>query len=377
METYLQGALVDIEARIRFLKGRARPGPGRSNATLFRTCRERLDVAAGIAKELRESPKWLLPSNASARFRAFRGLVGDLDQLEYVAVQVLDRWGDDDTSANRFVEQIATEIAYPLAPPVVACQAREYYHTYPDLGLMLIPPAEGAFLLHLPDLYHELAHPLLTEFNDPKLHSVQKLFVQLWTDAQTYVHDELQREESRRLTPQAFSMYLTGWSRSWRSWIAEFLCDAFAAHSLGPAFAWAHLHLTAKRGSDPFAVPLGGVSSHPADAARMDVVLALLRINGWGSDADSVRLKLNSLLSLGGYSASPEYGRCFPSAFLLKIASLTNEALTQMGCPTAMRTSLAEIAGILNGAWTEFWRDPAEYATWQSVNAKAIGLSID
>ena len=35
METYLQGALADIEARIRFLKGRVRPGPGRSNATLL------------------------------------------------------------------------------------------------------------------------------------------------------------------------------------------------------------------------------------------------------------------------------------------------------------------------------------------------------
>ena len=172
---------------------------------------------------------------------------------------MLVRWGDDDTSANGLVERIATEIAYPLAAPVVACQSREYYRIYLDLGLMLIPPAEGAFLLHLPDLYHELAHPLLAEFNDPKLDPLQKAFVQLWTDAQTYVHDELRREESRRLTPQAFVMYLTGWSRSWRSWITEFVCDAFAAHCLGPAFAWAHLHLTAKRGGDPFAVPLGGV----------------------------------------------------------------------------------------------------------------------
>jgi hypothetical protein len=377
METYLQGALADIEARIRFLKGRARPGPGRSNATLFRTCRERLDLAARTAKELREGPKWLVPSNASARFREFRGLVGDLDDLEYVAVQVLVRWRDDDTSANGLVERIATEIAYPLAAPVVACQSREYYRIYPDLGLMLIPPAEGAFLLHLPDLYHELAHPLLTEFNDPKLDFLQKAFVQLWTDAQTHVHVELRREESRRLTPQAFVMYLTGWSKSWRSWITEFVCDAFAAHCLGPAFAWAHLHLTAKRGGDPFAVPLGGVSSHPADAARMDMVLALLRINGWGPEADAVESKWRSLLSLGGYLASPEYGRCFPSALLLKIASVSEQALTQMGCPASMRTSQAEIGGILNTAWTEFWRNPAAYAAWQSASAKALGLSID
>ena len=34
---------------------------------------------------------------------------------------------------------------------------------------MFIPPAEGSFLLHLPDLYHELSHPLLTHQDHPVL----------------------------------------------------------------------------------------------------------------------------------------------------------------------------------------------------------------
>lgn len=251
METYLNGALEDIEGRIKFLKGRVRPGPGRSNATLVRSCRERLDAAASNARNLRQDRDWLQPAAAPARFRAFRTLVNELDELECVAVQVLVRWSDDDARANELVERIATEISYPLPAPVVACQSREYYRIYPDLGLMLIPPAEGAFLLHLPDLYHELAHPLLTEFNDPTIEPLQKAFVALWSDAQTLVHSEVLREETRRLTPQSFRLYLEGWQRSWRPWLTEFFCDAFAAHTLGLCLGALSLNGKARQRSIP------------------------------------------------------------------------------------------------------------------------------
>ena len=54
------------------------------------------------------------------------------------------------------------------------------------------------------------------------------------------------------------------------------------------------------------------------------------------------------LLSLGGYSVSPEYGRCFPSALLLKIASVSEQSLTQMVLlPASMRTSRRRSAGSL------------------------------
>ena len=36
---------------------------------------------------------------------------------------------------------------------------------YSDYNLVLAPLLEGQYLLHLPDLYHELAHPFLAERN--------------------------------------------------------------------------------------------------------------------------------------------------------------------------------------------------------------------
>ena len=59
-------------------------------------------------------------------------------------------------------------------------------------------------------------------------------------------------------------------------WMVEFFCDLFAVYTLGPAYGWAHLHLSAKRGGDPFDVPMLSASSHPADDARMRVMLVAL-----------------------------------------------------------------------------------------------------
>lgn len=372
---YLDGALEDLEERARFLKSKIKPGLARCNATLMKICRERLDAAAAEARVLRGDPEWLRPAVAASRFRAFRKLVSELDELEYTAVQVLLRWKDEeDGRANQLVDRIASEIRFPLPTPVVACQSREYYRYLPDLDLLLIPPAEGAFLLHLPDLYHELAHPLLLEDNNPNVEPLHQAFMNLWSEAQTHIHGELERENRRRRTPDAFRFYLDGWRKSWRSWLTEFICDAFAAHTLGPAYAWAHFHLTAKRGADPYQVPLAATSSHPADAARLEAVLAILIATGWSNEACAIRRKWNAMVDLGGFRSTPEYERCFPLKILESIASTSSAALAQMGCPASDSTQSTTVGAALNQAWDTFWFDPSSYAKWQRHQAVTLDL---
>jgi len=377
MDDYIRGALQDLEARVRFLKNRVRPKHGRSNATLVKICRDKLDAAAVLLGALRTEPDWQTPEAAGPRFRTFRDLVRELDELEYIAVQILDRWSDDDARANALLDRVATEIQYPLPAPVLACQSREYYRLYPDLGLLLIPPAEGAFLLHLPDLCHELGHPLLTEFNDAKLDPLQKIFMRLWAASQTYVHNELERESRRRTGPQSMRFYLEGWRKSWRSWLTEMICDVFATHTLGPAFGWGHLHLSAKRGGDPFQVPLGGHTTHPADNARFHCILHVLNRNGWGAHALSLQEKWRGLLSLGGYNPSPEYARCFPDELLDVIAALAADAVQSTNCSMATPEALQPVAATLNEAWAQFWRDPDTYADWQQNAVISFGLSLE
>jgi hypothetical protein len=57
------------------------------------------------------------------------------------------------------------------------------------------------------------------------------------------------------------------------AWLEEFTCDAIGTFLTGPAYAWQHLGLCARRGGgDPYA----SVASHPADHARAALIRTAL-----------------------------------------------------------------------------------------------------
>jgi hypothetical protein len=122
------------------------------------------------------------------------------------------------------------------------------------LNLLFVPLIEGDFLLHLPDLYHELAHPLLAVANDPALEPFQNAFYSAADRVMEHL-EGLERREDRRYGPRAYGLLLQRWVDAWIPyWLTEFFCDAFAACTVGPAYVWAHLHLIAKRGDNPFEI---------------------------------------------------------------------------------------------------------------------------
>ena len=53
---------------------------------------------------------------------------------------------------------------------------------------MSVPLAERHFLLHLPDLYHELAHPLLVARDDPVIEPLQGKMLESAKEAMEYFH---------------------------------------------------------------------------------------------------------------------------------------------------------------------------------------------
>jgi hypothetical protein len=296
-------------------------GLGRDVAALEVACRDRLDEVGDRLRALRDAPAMRQPENQRERLRLFRRVRGDLEHLESVAVTALCRWSDEDRRVNRLADGLAREISYPLPTPVISCASQRYFHTYPDLRLVSVPLAEGRFLLHLPDLYHELGHSLLTFENDGRLAGFQQKHVEAVDEALKYLAGEL-RKESTGLTPAAFKRYLLAWMECWLSWAIEFFCDLFAVYTVGPAFAWAHLHLAACVETDPFRVPLLTTTVHPADAARMTVLLHALRRLGFDRDHEAVACRWEEFLGLNGTRISPEYRRCFPDMLLSRIEQL-------------------------------------------------------
>jgi hypothetical protein len=154
--------------------------------------------------------------------------------------------------------------------------SQDYFHIYPEFNLLCLPLIESRFLLHLPDVYHELCHPLHRNLDLPTLEAYQNAFKRsLFEKVEHFENEIVAAERLRNQEAHVFQLQL--WRTCWvKYWMEEFFCDLFGVLTAGPAYAWSHYHLCVKRGGDPFQTPLMFESTHPADDARMRAMLEML-----------------------------------------------------------------------------------------------------
>jgi hypothetical protein len=374
LNDYFQGSIRQLINRGRLLLTKIPQSLPREFYLLEQDCRKRLGNELDDLEALLNDPDMQLPALQPERLRKFRRAVWQMDFLEAAGLVVLNRANEEDKHLNAVVEGIRREIHYPLLPPVVTLLSQNYYYIQLELNVLCLPLGEGDSLLHLPDLYHELGHPLLNERHDPRVDPFQSGLLKTLELVAAYTEAELERE-SRRRGPQQFSSYLRQWLFCWaQSWGVEFFCDLFAVYTVGPAFGWANLHLCAKRGDEPFKVPTSASApnSHPADNARMRAMLHGLRLIGFSKEADSIQERWQQLIRTSGSVAEPEYSRCFPDAILQSMAKLALDGVAGMGCHIASQAMSAPIYLLLNEAWTEFWRDPGHYTRWEETAVQKL-----
>jgi len=333
---------------------------------LQKICNDKLVGVLQDLQELLTKVDFTLPKNQPQRLRQFKRAIREMDRVEMIGIPALERSKDSDRHLNRYVERIRKEINYPLLPPVVTPLSQSYFQTFIDFSLMRVPFSEGSFLLHLPDMYHELAHPLLLTKFETRIKPFATAFLETLNIVTRYFDKELDKER-RRQGPELFTFYLTQWRKYWEiNWNIEFFCDLFAVYTLGPAFAWSHLHLSATRGEDPFNVPtLGGYSSHPADGARMTAILHGLKLIGFSSKASEIETRWNDFVAVSGSRAEPEFGRCFPSDLLEQIAVKSLEGTRGIGVRIVEPATQDIFHDTLNRAWDQFWSNPAGYVGWE------------
>lgn len=372
---YLNGAIAQLKARARHVLSMVPSGLGRDVDVLVVLCRNRLIGLQHSLNELIDSPVYLSTNNQNIRLRRYRRAIEDLDLIESVVVAALNRWRHQDHRMNQLAGEIAKEIRFPLSTPIVSCTSpwRHYFHTYTDWSLIVTPLAEGQFLLHLPDLYHEFAHALLDNDADPRLDGFQGAFKDALTQVWRYTAGEAAKEE-RKNGPQAeaYQRYIRTWEVSWTDWMTEFFCDLYATYMVGPAFAWAHYHLCAGSGTNPYRVPLLRESTHPADAARMDAMLMALGLMGFEAERIEIGSRWNDLLKMDNVQPNPEYERCFPKSTLLAVAEQALRGVRALGCDIAQPGAPRPIAAILNEAWLQFWTHPDDYVAWETSAAERL-----
>ncbi|MEM9954855.1 MAG: hypothetical protein AAF846_24830 [Chloroflexota bacterium] len=309
--------------------------------------------------------------------RRYRRAVALLNLLESTCVAAISRHGKNDVFLCLLVETISKEINYPILSPIVSSLSQQYFHIYPFLNLLFVPLEEGAFFLHLPDLYHELGHPMLasTERHNPHVKPFRDALNRTIIDVLDHLESE-RRSNSRSRGIKAKKLYIDLWEKSWVDWLVEFFCDLVAIYTLGPAFAWSHIYLCSKSNQSPYHVPTTSASSHPADHARMQVMLYGLQLIGYDSAASDIENRWKQLLNTSGAKITAEYTNCFPNTLLHTIASRAYEGVLESKLSIVSPDNTGMVANYLNEAWDIFWNQPSLYPQWETQTMKTIRNNI-
>jgi hypothetical protein len=212
--------------------------------------------------------------------------------------------------------------------------------------------------------------------NDPQVGPFQQAYAEALNAVHAYLAAEMQHERSNTRGPQAYRQYLATCLDCREDWLIEFLCDLFAACTVGAAYGWGHFHLHVGRGGDPFSVPKRSPTEHPADAARMDVILRALRRLNLSQDATAIEGRWRQLLSTIRAGETAEYRRCFPSALLETIVDKAHQGVQALGCQLAQPGMQQPIRKLLNDAWAEFWQTPSGYVAWEKREADKLGTLL-
>ena len=374
LDEYLSGSVGQLLERARQLQGAisSKQYPSEFWA-LAQTCRNHVNSLITGFQTLLDDARYKRPESRSIRLREYTRLVDDLDFIECVGFSALVRMNEDDKHVTLLVSEIAREINYPLIPPVVSCQSTfsSYFHAFPALNLLRVPLKEGWFLLHLPDLYHELAHFILEEENNP----VTEPFRVSHASAASAATGHLAGLMSKPIRGQeTMQQNLLIWTACWMgAWSIEFFCDLYGTLAVGPAYGWAHFHLCAKRGGDPYYVEKTPDSTHPPDEARMTVILEALAQLNYSTEASAIESKWKELNASGGHKTNVDYQQCFPRKVLARFATEAFAGYKAMNCRFSTKDSGCRVHDFLNEAWAEFWRSPVDFAKWeQATRAKLL-----
>jgi hypothetical protein len=227
-----------------------------------------------------------------------------------------------------------------------------------------IPLLESEFLLHIPDLYHELGHPLLS-LDNPKVEAFQNNLGMFNVQVRKHFDDEIKRRDLSRTKDLDFDPIFV-WKESWlENWSTELFCDLFATFTLGPAYAWSNLHMCTKMSWEIYRIPAFNRSTHPPDDARMTCIGYGLEELGFKEDAREIRSKWEEFKDIIDQKKPPEFSNATPDRLLRSAVEFCLVGTKQIGCDIASSTPTGKVNKLLNGAWTQFWKDPEGFYDWE------------
>lgn len=367
----MESVLLETIERAKRLKSKTPNVPDIHFQVLERGCFIKLDESIKQLNTLYSESKYQNPANQSSRLKEYKKVIRTFDVLENVGFSALTRCKEDDIGMCQLIQKICREINYPLQPPTVICLTKDYYCIYPDLNLLCVPLLEGNSLLHLPDLYHELAHPLLTERNNPKVEAFDRIMGECFRDVRQYFTPIITHQLRNHQDKDSKLYY--NWLRNWGGWLIEFFCDIYAVCTIGPAFGWAHLYLYLKRGGNPYFVPtLQQQVAHPNDNARMQVILKILEKLGFADSVNQIQTRWQELMEIDSYNEDDNYQHVYPDKLLNLVAETGYNATQSIDTKMIAKDNMTPITSVLNQGWEKFVTSGESFIEWESKGAKIL-----
>ena len=323
-------------------------------------CRATLDNEVRLLEETHSNLGGEDASSAAEALAVIKRGASKIGAVEAYGMPPLHCQSEQSVFLNDVLTAIHSRIGLPFPCPAVSCTSSEYYFSHLPTNTVYVPLSEAAFLLHMPDFYHELGHLLLSR---PTRDAKSRLALAGVADAIGAIDKWYRRQvggtgHDSAPVPLRDSVKWM-WTR-WRvRWIQEAFCDLFALFAAGPAYAYSNLHLVLKMDDDIYGLYLFTDQEHPAGEARMRLLDAGMCLLGHSREALEVRNEWDVMAQLCG-NPPPEYDRAFPSQLLQEVAEAIIPALGRSGLRgysgAAGMQDVGEdtVASILNDAWRGF-----------------------
>ncbi|MBI4640913.1 MAG: hypothetical protein HY731_09475 [Candidatus Tectomicrobia bacterium] len=322
---------------------------------------ERIKKLRDAFQSLRDKEGLTEPDQLQRNLRSFRILLMELEVLECLALPVVTHYQEEfDGYLTALFHELCHEIGCPVSPPHVcalstgnAAQGRDYYWYFPEYSTIFVPTTERFSRLNLPDLLHELSHHILVTYKASFIGPLRSWFLEYHAETERKLLLQGISDPNRLEASQA--IFLQRWPAFWSE---EVVCDAMAAYCVGQAYGWTNLKLCQSYPPDLSYDIYHYSDTHPPDAYRMDVILAMLK--HLGIEAKGLKSTWDDYVKTFRRTKPALYGQHFPKDLVDRLIPHVFETCQDIGlipCTERLNEE-STIISKLDTAWNLFLRDP-------------------
>lgn len=283
-----------------------------------------------------------------------------IHSYRYLAIK---NYKDPEIFFYQVITQIYAEHRINALPPIVSTISNHdyYYWAVPYFEIIALPSGEEHSLLNLPDMYHEIGHLLHSMFGGKSCEISEGIVDKHFAKEIVRVTDEGMAAHYQETLELA--KYL--WQASW---IEEFTCDLVGTYMTGAAYAWTNLKLLSTgHGSTKI---FEYSQSHPADEARMRIIILMLEKLGLTDAKLKVEAAWKIFLKDTEVYKPNDYSLLYPQKLLQHIVDeffvfYQNADLASYSELNAQGKN--SISQLLNDAWHNAQANPGDYFNYETT----------